>query len=144
MTAQEYLSRAYRMEQQVESKLQQIEALRSMAESLTSCIGTEPVSHTRNHTAMQDTVLRILEAEQELNDEIDALVDMKREIKQTIDQVEDITLRLVLEKRDICFEKWEKIALDMFYSLRSVQEKHREAVRAVQEILDAGAREDER
>ena len=144
MNAKEYLNQAYRLEQRVQSKLAQIEALRSMAANFSLAVDREPVSHTRNHTAMQDTVLRILEAEQELNDEIDALVDMKREIKQTIDQVEDITLRLVLEKRDICFEKWEKIALDMFYSLRSVQEKHREAVRAVQEILDAGAREDER
>lgn len=137
MNAKEYLQQAFRLEQRVQSKLAQIEALRSMAANVSLAVDREPVSHTRNHTAMQDTVLRILEAEQELNDEIDALVDMKREIKQTIDQVEDITLRLVLEKRDICFEKWEKIALDMFYSLRSVQEKHREGVRAVQAILDA-------
>lgn len=45
-------------------------------------------------------------------------------------------MRLVLEKRNLCFEKWEQIAVDMYYSLRSVQEKHREAVRLVQEILD--------
>ena len=136
MNAKEYLRQAYRLEQRVQSKLEQIEALRSMAANVTSSISREPVSHTRNNTAMQDTVVRIMEAEKELNDEIDALVDMKREIKQTIDRVPDVTLRLVLEKRDLCFQKWEQIALDMFYSLRSVHEKHREAERIVQEILD--------
>ena len=39
MNAKDYLRQAYLLEMQVESKLQQIEALRSMAESLTSCIG---------------------------------------------------------------------------------------------------------
>ena len=85
---------------------------------------------------MQDTIVRILEAEEDLNRRIDELVKMKMEVMQVIDQVKDVTLRLVLEKRDLCFQKWEQIAVDMYYSLRSVQEKHREAVRAVQRILD--------
>ena len=81
-------------------------------------------------------MIRILEAEQELNREIDELVDIKAEIKRTIDLIPDVTMRLVLEKRNLCFEKWEQIAVDMYYSLRSVHEKHREAVHLVQEILD--------
>ena len=136
MNAKEYLNQAYRMEQRVQSKLEQIEDLRSLASHVTSSIGSEPVVHTRNNTAMQDTVIRIMEAEQELNAEIDELVEIKQDIKRTIDLVPDVTLRLVLEKRNLCFQKWEQIACEMYYSLRSVQEKHREAVRIVQEILD--------
>ena len=136
MNAKEYLNQAYRMEQRVQSKLEQIEDLRSLASHVTSSIGSEPVVHTRNNTAMQDTVIRIMEAEQELNAEIDELVEIKQDIKRTIDMVPDVTLRLVLEKRNLCFQKWEQIAFEMYYSLRSVQEKHREAVRIVQEILD--------
>ena len=141
MIAKEYLKQAYRVEQRVKSKLDQIEALRSMASSVTSSIGTEPVVHPGNHTSMQDTVIRIMEAEQELNEEIDELVEIKRDIKQTIDMIPDVTLRLVLEKRDLCFLKWEQIAVDMYYSLRSVQEKYREAVREVQRILDERGKE---
>ena len=136
MDAKEFLNRAYRMEQRVQSKLEQIEALKSLATHVTASFGSEPVDRTRNNTAMQDTVIRIMEAEQELNREIDELVDTKQEIKRTIDLVPDVTLRLILEKRNLCFEKWEQIAIDTYYSLRSVQEKHREAVRIVQGILD--------
>ena len=136
MDAKEFLNRAYRMEQRVQSKLEQIEALKSLATHVTASFGAEPVDRTRNNTAMQDTVIRIMEAEQELNREIDELVDTKQEIKRTIDLVPDVTLRLILEKRNLCFEKWEQIAIDTYYSLRSVQEKHREAVRIVQAILD--------
>lgn len=91
MNAKEYLSQAYRLEQQVESKLRQIEALRSMAEGLNACIAAEPVKHTRNVTAMQDTVVKIVEAEEELNGEIDRLVDLKEEIRETIAQVKNVT-----------------------------------------------------
>jgi len=136
MDAKEFLNRAYRMEQRVQSKLEQIEALKSLATHVTASFGAEPVDHTRNNTAMQDTAIRIMEAEQELSREIDELVDTKQEIKRTIDLVPDVTLRLILEKRNLCFEKWEQIAIDTYYSLRSVQEKHREAVRIVQGILD--------
>lgn len=135
MTAQEYLSRAYRMEQQVESKLQQIEALRSMAESLTSCIGTEPVAHTRNVTSMQDTVNKIIEEEQELNAQIDRLVEIKKEIADTIARVTNVTYRLILEKRHLCFQMWEQIAYDLNYSIRSVQTKYGEALQVVEKIL---------
>ena len=142
MTAQEYLSRAYRMEQQVESKLQQIEALRSMAESLTSCIGTEPVSHTRNVTSMQDTVNKIVEEEQALNARIEELVDIKREIADTISRVSNVTYRLILEKRHLCFQMWEQIACDMNYSVRSVQTKYGEALKVVERILAGKAGEE--
>lgn len=135
MTAQEYLNRAYRMEQQVESKLQQISALRSMAESLTSCIGTEPVSHTRNVTSMQDTVNKIIEEEEALNAEIDRLVDIKKEIAETISRVTNVTYRLILEKRHLCFQMWEQIAYELNYSVRSVQTKYGEALQVVEEIL---------
>lgn len=135
MNAQEYLNRAYRMEQQVESKLQQIAALRSMAQSLTSCIGPEPVSHTRNVTSMQDTVNKIIEEEEALNADIDRLVDIKREIADTISKVSNVTYRLILEKRHLCFQMWEQIAYEMNYSARSVQTKYREALQVVEDIL---------
>ena len=136
MNAKEYLSRAYLMEQQVESKLQQIEALRSMAESLTSRIGQEPVSHTRNVSSMQDTVNKIIEEEEALNEEIDRLVDVKREIADTIGQVPDVTFRLILEKRHLCFQMWEQIAGDLGYTVRWAQMRYSEALQEVQGILD--------
>ena len=52
-----------------------------------------------------------------------------------IDRVEDVRVRLILEKRYLCFRDWREIAAEMNYSLRYVQEKHREGLRAVQRIL---------
>ena len=99
MTAIEYLSQAYMLDQQIQTKLHQITSLRSLAETMRSFSGNEPVVHTRNVTALEDAVIKIMEQEGELNAEIDRLVDLKKEILDVISEVNDVNYRLILEKR---------------------------------------------
>ena len=136
MTALEFLSRAYRLDQQVQSKMQQISDLRSMASRVNAFIGNEPVSHTRDVTAMQSTVAKIIEEEERLNQEIDHLVDVKQEISEVISRVQDVTLRLILEKRYLLFQYWEKIAVDLNLTTRWIKERHKMALRVVDRILE--------
>lgn len=139
MNALEFLQQAYMLEQQVQTKLRQITSLRSLAETMRSFTGNEPVSHTRNVTALEDAVIKIMEEEQELNAEIDRLVDLKREIREVISEVQSLDLRLVLEKRHLCFETWPQIGAEMGHTDRWAQVKHRMALIAVQQILDRRA-----
>jgi len=136
MTAFEFLSRAYRLELQVQSKTQQIADLRAMASHVSAFMGNEPVSHTRDVTGMQTTVAKIIEEEARLNQEIDQLVDAKQEISEVIAQVQDINLRLILEKRYLLFQYWEKIAVDLGYTTRWVRDRHKMALRVVERILE--------
>ena len=135
MNAKEFLSRAWLIEKQIQSKQEQIEVLKSLACRVTAGAGAEPVVHTRNVTSMQDTIVRILEAEEELNRRIDELVSMKLEVMQVIDQVKDVTLRLILEKRYLSFQSWEQISVDLGYTVRWTLTRHEEALRKVQELL---------
>jgi hypothetical protein len=135
MNAIEYLSQAYRLDQQIQTKLQQISSLRALSGTLKPFTGNDPVSHTRNVTALEDTVIKIMEEEQALNEQIDRLVDLKKEIARTISQVDDVVYRLILEKRHLCFLMWEQIACEVNYSVRSVQTKYWEAIKVVERIL---------
>ena len=63
MTAKEYLGQAYRLDQRINSKLQQVESLRSLTQKVTASYSGEPVLRTRNVTSLQDTILRLMEAE---------------------------------------------------------------------------------
>ena len=136
VSAQAFLSQAYCMELQVQSKLQQIANLRALATQVHSFSSTEPVSHTRDVTAMQDTIAKIIEEEKILNSRIDRLVDAKREIREVIDLVEDVTLRLILEKRYLLFQPWEEIAIDLGITSRWAKDRHKEALKVVDRILD--------
>ena len=131
-----FLVRGYRLELQVESKLQQIADLRALATQVHSFSSTEPVSHTRDVTAMQDTITKIVEEEKILNSRIDRLVDAKREIREVIDLVEDVTLRLILEKRYLLFQPWEEIAIDLGITSRWAKDRHKEALKVVDRILE--------
>ena len=142
MTAHDYLSQAYLLEQQIQSKMAQIESLKSLATCVTNhSMDQQPVSHTKNVHAMEDTVLKIMEANQELDAQIDALVDKKIEILRTIGQVQRVDYRLILEERYISFYTWEKIARDLPYSVRNLQRMHLKALQVVQGILDRGENE---
>ena len=134
--ALEYLSQAYMLDQQIQTKLHQVASLRSIAKSMSPLTGGEPVKHTRNVSALEDAVIKIMEAEQELNAEIDRLVDLKRDIKGTIAEVRDLTCRLVLEKRHLCFLSWNRIGREMGHTERWAQMKHLCALQVVQQILD--------
>ena len=127
------------LEQQIETKLHRISSLRSLAQTMRSFTGNEPVSHTRSVTALEDTVIKIMEQEEELNAEIDRLVDLKKEIGDVLSEVKDLNFRLILEKRHLCFESWPRIGEEMGHTERWAQIKHRAALRVVQQILDRRA-----
>ena len=136
MKASVFLSQAFRLELQVQSKLQQTADLRALASHVTAFTGNEPVSHTRDVTGMQNTIAKILEEEENLNARIDRLVDAKREIREVIDCVEDVTLRLILEKRHLLFQSWEEIAIDMGITSRWAKDRHKVALKEVERVLE--------
>ena len=135
MTAKEYLGQAYRLDQHINSKLQQIEVLNSLTQRVTVAYGGEVVSHTRNVTSMQDTIDRLMEAEKELNREIDRLVDLKAQIAQTINQVHNDSYRLILEKRYLCFQSWAQIGADLHCTRRWLLTMHDRAVDVVEKLI---------
>jgi len=110
--------------------------LRALATQVHSFSSTEPVSHTRDVTAMQDTITKIVEEEKILNARIDRLVDAKLEIREVIDLVEDVTLRLILEKRYLLFQPWEEIAIDLGITSHWAKNRHKEALKVVDRILE--------
>ena len=135
MNAKEYLGQAYRLDQRINSKLQQVESLRSLTRKVTASYDGETVFHTRNVTSLEDTIFRLMEAEEELNRQIDELVVLKMDISRTINRVRNESLRLILEKRYLCFLQWDQIAAEMHYSRRWVLKRHARAVEVVDKLM---------
>lgn len=99
MTAKEYLSQTYRIDQRVNSKLRQVDSLRDLATRATSTMGTEPVSGTRNVHCLEGTIDKIVDLENEINDDIDHLVDLRRKVMATISKVQNTNALMLLELR---------------------------------------------
>ena len=136
MTAREYLGQAYRLDQWINSKLRQVENLRSLTQKVTASYGREPVSHTRNVTSLEDSIIRLMEGEEQINQQIDKMVNLKMDIAALVDHVRNENYRLILEKRYLCFLSWDEIATDMHYSSRWVRNVHERALEVVGKLLN--------
>ena len=136
MTAKEYLKQAYWADQRINSKLNQLASLKDMATKATSTLGTEPVSGTRNVQRMADTIDNIIALENEINDDIDHLVDLKRDVMKTLSKVQDTNCLMLLELRYLSFKSWEDIAAEMHYGSRWVHILHSKGLSVVEKILE--------
>lgn len=137
MTVKDYFSQAKFLDQRINSKIQQVAALNDLATKATSTLTGMP--HNPNHatSTMEETIAKIIDLQAEINRDIDRLVDLKQEITATIKAVGNNEYQTILEKRYLCFLSWEKIAVDMGYSIRNVQILHSKALASV--VIPAAA-----
>ena len=130
MTAKEYLGQAYRLDQRINSKLEQVLSLRDLTTKATATMSDMPGGGSRNVYRMQDIIGKIIDLENEINADIDQLVDLKRDIVAIIKSVENPEYQTLLELRYLCFKTWEQIAVDMGYELRYLHKLHHRALSA--------------
>ena len=131
MNAKEYLKQARYLDVNIDTKLEQVTSLHELATKATSTISDMPGNTTRNTHRMEDIIIKILMAENEINEDIDRLVNLKNEIHETINRIEDEEYRIVLTKRYLNFESWESIAADMHCSIQNIYRIHSNALRKV-------------
>jgi adenine C2-methylase RlmN of 23S rRNA A2503 and tRNA A37 len=117
MRAREYLSQAYRLDQRINSKLEQVQSLNELATKATSTLTGMPRNPNRATSTMADAVAKIIDLQAEINRDIDRLVDLKRDIVALVKSVDSTEFQTLLEKRYLCYMSWEQIAVDMNYSI---------------------------
>ena len=129
MTAKEYLRQAYRLDQKINSDLEEVAALREMASSVSSPQLSERVQTSRKGDAPFVRCLeKIIELEDKINKEIDLLVELKKEIRMVITTVEDTDERMVLKYRYVHNYTWEQIGNELHADARTVRRWHGKAL----------------
>ena len=128
MTIKEYLSQAYRIDQRINSKLKQVQSLRELAVKATSTLSDTYSSGSGNKQKMEGVIVKIIDLENEIDEEIDKLIDLKQEIVSLIKQVKNPEYQTLLELRYLCFRTWEQIAVAMSYDLSWVHRLHKKAL----------------
>lgn len=135
MLAKDYLSQAYRIDDSINSKLEQVASLRELATKATSTISDMPGSPNRNIYKMENAIVKITDLENEINEDIHELISLKADIMHMIKRVNDRQERTILEKRYLCFATWEQISVDMDYSIQHTFRFHDKALKEIDEFL---------
>ena len=120
MAVKEYLGQAYRLDQRINSKLEQVASINELATKCTSTLTGMPRNPNRGTSTMADAVGKIVDLQAEINRDIDRLVDLKREMVSLIKAVDNTEYQTLLELRYLCFKTWEQISVDMGYSIQHI------------------------
>lgn len=129
MTAKEYLSQAKYIDNRIASKREQIQNLNDLATKCTSTWSDMPGSTNQGGSRMADCVMKIIDLEEQISEEMVKLIELKKEIADTINTIENDEYKTLLEKRYLCWMTWEKIAVDMNYSAQHIHRLHGNALR---------------
>ena len=131
MTAKEYLSQAFHIDQRISSKLSQVMRLREAATNCTATLSDMPRPDSPSRQQMTDTICKIVDLEREINEDIDRLVDLKAEARRAINAVSDPDQQLILELRYLCYKPWNEIMTELGYSEPTIYRLHGEALKKI-------------
>lgn len=136
MNAKEFLNRAFYINQRIDSKLEQLESLTALSQKVTTTYSQAPASGSHNNSKMEDTIIKLVMMQEDLNRDIDMLIDTKAEIIKAINGVENQEYRTILEQRYLCMKTWPQIASDLNYGTRNIYIIHGEALKALSKVLE--------
>ena len=131
MTARDYLGQAFRLDQRINSKIEQVSSLNDLAVRCTSSVTGMPHNPNKGSDSMGDAIAKIVDLQREINKDIDVLVDLKAEIYSVVQAIDNVECRTLLELRYLSFMRWEEIAVKLNYGMENVYRLHRKALAMV-------------
>lgn len=129
MTAERYLSQAYRLDQRIQLDQAELDNLKTLAASVGSP-GFEE-HYNPNHPTdapFVRTLERIWEMEQKISAELSQLIRLKQEILMVLAKVEDVDERLILTYRYLRNMRWTEIGEELGVSDRTIRRWHERAL----------------
>lgn len=129
MTAKEYLMQAYRLNELIDSDVEELEHLRDLAGRISSPNFDERVQSSKNYDPPFVKYLSdIMEMEQKIQQELCQLVVLKKQISESLEKVEDREERLLLTYRYFNNFSWQEISDRLCVSNRTVHRIHASAL----------------
>lgn len=126
----EKLRSAWVLQKQLECNYVEQQNLRDNAGRITPAYSLAPGGGGTGQR-IENAMVKLADLETENSLDIEKLVEALAEIRRLIALVDDQTLRLILHKRYLCYQKWEVIAVDLDYDLRWVHRLHARALNCI-------------
>lgn len=129
-SAKQYLKRAYRLNELINSDLVELQSLKLLSTTISAIrYDTDKVQNGNVETSkVESVVLKIVDLERVIDEEINSFVDLKTAIRQAINAVENPNERLLLRLRYVEFLSWADIQKKMGFCKTQVQKIHGRAL----------------
>lgn len=137
MKAKCYLKKIELMDAKINTRLEEVDALNTLATKTTSVMGGERVQASTSQQKIEDCITRIVDLKDEINTEIDRFVNHKQEALKIMDKYCDPDCINLLYARYFQYKPWETIAHEMRYTYKWVSGGlHQRALAQFQKGLD--------
>lgn len=128
MKAKDYLLEIRKLDRKIDNKQIELDALRALITSITPQLKEVNVQSNGSQDRLGDTMVKIIDLQNEINREIDRYVDRKLEAMRLINKLEDDISINILIQRYINYKSWDEIAESLSYTRQGVIKKHGKAL----------------
>ena len=124
-----WLGRYKYIDLRIEAKAEQAMHMRTRLEGPRAVLSSTP----RGNAGMDwtKTLIKLIDLENEIDQELGALIASRKEITAAINSVPDERLQTILELRYVNGKSWQTIADEMHYTREHVLELHRRSLKYV-------------
>lgn len=137
MEAKDFLKQPERLDLRIKNKLIEKQQWKEIAMGITANMDGERVQSSSNSKSkMADAIIKCVDMEAEIDRLIDELIDTKKEVIQTIEQLDSATEYNVLHMRYIQYLSLQDIADHYNRDYGWATTTHGRALKSVQEMLD--------
>lgn len=133
MTAREYLQTIRDGRERIKVLLEEIEQLRTDAESVS--INLDGMPRNNGQSSFEKLAIQLAEAETQLTDEMSGLWSETMKAHRLIGQVSNSQRQQILTKRYLKNQRWEEIAYEMHFSWQHCFRVHGLALAELDKIL---------
>ena len=131
MTAKKWMSRARRIDREINNLLQLKQNTRDNLPKITQAFDHDTVSGSPDPHKFD----RLVALEDEIDKRVDDLIQVKQEILEMITLIPDRNQRIVLTSYYLNMKTWEQIAVDMHYSYDNIMRLRKHGLIEVDKIL---------
>ena len=136
MDAKTYLSQVKKLDLQIKNKLIEKQQWKDIALGITANMDGERVQSSGGKSKMADAIEKCVDMESEIDGLIDKLIDIKKDVIQTIERLDSPTEYDILHMKYIQFLTFEEIAEYYGREYTTITTAHGRALKNVQSLLD--------
>lgn len=131
----EWLSRARKTDEEINALIAEQERALTNATSTVAQSGSEKVQ-TSNVNTSENKFIMLCRLFRMVDKRIVRLYEIKKEILENVNKLDDATLRTILILRYLNFQTWEMIACKMNYSYKQVCRLHGKALNLIKDVIE--------
>lgn len=130
-----FLTRAAELERKINTAVRKLELCKSMTQRITPSLSSDRVSHTRNVTANEDAIIRLIEAEEEIRRLTSQYEEIVSEISAVLSSMENPLDEKLLADHYLKHVSFEAMAAKEHVTRDCMYKRHSRALDELETLL---------